>query len=294
MNGIIAILTDFGNQDAYPAIMKGVILSINREAIIIDVTHQVKPYSIVSASYLLYTAWDYYPEGTTFLAVIDPGVGSSRGILIATDKPRSKVLVTPDNGIVSMLVRMKKLENFYRPSEETMKSIKQLIPNTSSTFHGRDIFSPLTALISKNGIEEIVGEEISPQILADLSPTISVENSVEGNPVTTLIKGKILHIDNFGNCISSIHKNDMLTAKKILGLQAKIETNLPTTPIDIQVGKIHLHKLSDYFSQADIGSALAYIGSSGFLEIAINQGNAASTLDIEIGDEVNVRNKIPT
>ncbi len=283
MRGIIAILTDFGNQDAYTAIMKGVILSINRETTIIDITNEVKPYSIISASYLLYTAWDYYPKGTVFLSVVDPGVGSSRGILIAKSNTHSKILITPDNGTVSMLVRMKRLDEFYRPSKEVMAKIKDLMPETSSTFHGRDIFSPLAALISRNGIMQIVGERTTPLLLDDVTPSISRKNPIGEKPIQ-LVTGRILHIDNFGNCISSIHREDI--------------SSQPGTPnthgkdiLDIKIGKLRLKKLSNYFSEVETGKPLAYIGSSGFLEIAINQGNASSAFGIKIGDSITVKNK---
>ena len=273
MNGIIAILTDFGNRDAYTAAMKGVILSLNRKATIIDICHQIPSYSIVSASYLIYTVWDYYPEGTTFLSVVDPGVGSSRGILIAIDSIHSKTLVTPDNGTVSMLVRMKKVDSFYKPSDDAINRIKKLIPNTSSTFHGRDIFSPLAALISLEKTDSLIGGNIKPHLLNDVNPKISSTKS------TKIIEGKILHIDSFGNCISSIHQKDIPTPDILT----------KRLSLDIQVGKTKLKKLSAYFSQVSRGEPLAYIGSSGFIEVAINQGNAASSLKIRIGDKIIVK-----
>ncbi len=278
MKKIITITTDFGNTDAYVSIMKGVILSINRETILIDITNEIKPYSIVSASYVLCSAWNYYPQGTIFLSVVDPGVGSKRGILIATEGEREnpRVLIAPDNGTVSMLTRMKKITHFYRPSEIAMNEIQKLFPQRSSTFHGRDIFSPLAGLTAKYGLQMVLGESIKPVILESVNPVIQNKGGIKK------IQGKIIHIDHFGNCVSSIRRDN-------LGDSIEEETLKKTA---IRIKQFKIDGIMHYFNEVPSGMPLAYIGSASFIETALNQGNMAKELGIRIGD--NIELEIPS
>jgi len=267
MDKIIAIITDFGTQDVYAAVMKGIILGLNPDISIIDISHEVEPFGIASVSFLLYACWDYFPEGTIFLSVVDPGVGSKRGILIAEQK--DKFLITPDNGSITLLYYRKRSFKIYTPSDRIMERITDRVSEVSRTFHGRDIFAPLAALLSLEGIKKVKGKMHRPFLLSNLMP-------VKDNPddkETGIIRGTILHIDRFGNCISSIHEDDLS------GFTGK-------TGIIVETGSTRIRGISNYFSEVLRGRILAYFGSSGFLEIAANMGNASQIYKIKTGDPV--------
>ncbi|NOY08871.1 MAG: SAM-dependent chlorinase/fluorinase [Spirochaetes bacterium] len=267
MDKTIAIITDFGTHDAYAAIMKGVISGLNPDISIIDITHEVEPFCIASASFLLYSCWDYFPEGTIFLSVVDPGVGSKRGILIAEQK--DKFLITPDNGSATLLYYRKEGFKAYAPSARIMRRIRNRIPEISRTFHGRDIFAPLAALLSVEGIEKVRGKMRKPVLLRNLMPL----KDNPGDKETGIIRGTILHIDRFGNCISSIHADDLA------GFAGK-------AGIIVEIGNIKIRGIKNYFSEVPDVYILAYFGSSGFLEIAANMRNASQIYKIKTGDSV--------
>ena len=263
MDKTIAIITDFGTHDAYVAIMKGIISGLNPDISIIDISHEVEPFDIASVSFLLYTCWDYFPQGTIFLSVVDPGVGSKREILIAEQK--DKFLITPDNGSITLLYYRKESFKTYTPSAGIMRRITDRIPEISRTFHGRDIFAPLAALLSLEGIKKVIGKMQRPVLLRNLMPVKDEE--------TGIIRGTILHIDRFGNCISSIHADDLA------GFTGK-------AGIIVETGSTKIRGIKNYFSEVPSSHILAYFGSSGFLEIAANMRNASQILKIKTGDSV--------
>ena len=260
MQKIIALLTDFGIHDGYTGVMKGVILNIHPDLRFVDITHSLKPFNIQGASFLLFSAWDYFPKGTVFLSVVDPGVGTSRRTLFYS--LHDKFLITPDNGTVSLLKRMYNNGRAVFVSGETINMVKV---SESSTFHGRDIFGPLAAHIAKNGPDFIRGEEGEPVIIPSVWPDIDREKG--------LVKGKILHIDRFGNCISSIHYTD------IPGI-------LLNEPVRVKIGKSIINDVKTCFSDIPVGDPLVYKGSSGFFEVAVREGNAASLLNITVNMEI--------
>jgi len=262
---IIALITDFGTHDAYTAVMKGILLRINPTLSIIDITQEIDPFNIESVSFILYSSWDYFPKDTIFLSVVDPGVGSKRNILLA--EQNGKILVAPDNGSVTFLYNKK--ENF-RTWAPSLRVLSLIPPPAGSTFHGRDIFAPLAGLISLKGIEEAAGKKLSPILLKSLQPVIDRK--------AHSLTGKIIHIDRFGNCISSISINDFLTLTK--------PDNKKTATI--RAGGIKIKGIMDYFSRVSKGVPLSYFGSTGFLEIAVNMGNASEVLKIKMGDKVSV------
>ena len=147
--GIIALLTDFGGRDGYAGIMKGMLLSCDPELKVVDLTHEIEAFAVTSGAYILYSAWVFFPEGTVFCAVVDPGVGSSRGIVLASVKERT--VIAPDNGVISLLHRMYPgLEVF------SLKTNHPALPKgASATFHGRDIFAPAAALLASGKGEEL-------------------------------------------------------------------------------------------------------------------------------------------
>ncbi len=257
---VIVLQTDFGSKDPYVGIMKGVMLSYFPRVAFVDLTHEINPFNILSASYHLHSSLPFFPEGTVFLSVVDPGVGSARKVLLASVHDR--LVVTPDNGTLSITCRLDNSILTFLPEEKLLHS---LIGKSSSTFQGRDIFAPLAAIIARDGFRRIRGRESSPVVLPDAYPVI---DSFERK-----IMGTIMHIDRFGNCISSIHESDL---EKIGGMTHKRITFFGST----------IRGLVSAYSDVGVGEQVAYIGSAGFLEIGIREGNASETTGLGLKDEV--------
>lgn len=225
-----ALLTDFGSKDPYVGIMKGVIGREITNPIFIDISHEIEPFAILAASYVLYSAWDWMPEGTVFLSVVDPGVGTERRELLSfTD---GKALVCPDNGTLSLLWRMKKDLACYRVSDRLLQSLRENRPPFSRTFDGRDLFAPVAACIgslptadrthdipgadrdrdgvptgTRPGMVSVRGEAVEPVLLPEAFCSVTSSTGPGRNRLT--LDGWIMHVDHFGNCITSIHYSDV-------------------------------------------------------------------------------------
>lgn len=248
----ICLLTDFGNDDHYVGVMKSVIVSKNPNVNIIDICHTIRAQNITHARYILDSSKDYFPQSSIVMIVVDPDVGSDRKILVI--KSDSKYIVAPDNGILSDLIN--KNTEIY---EITDKSI--FLNDSIHTFHGRDRFSPIAAYLS-------IGEE-----LENISRRIDISEIILLNDLYTasdgnVINGKIVHIDGFGNCVTNI-KSDILESAKSIKI------------FDLELGEIH----RSYY-EVEIGEAIAYIGSTGLLELGIRNGDFAGYNSIELNDEV--------
>jgi len=260
---IVALLSDFGCRDAYVGIMKGVILSLDPGIRIVDLTHEIEPQDILSGAYVLYTAWNHFPRGSVFCAVVDPGVGSRRGTLLANINQR--YLIAPDNGLISLLVRMIPDSRAYalRRDEHFASSLSADGGSSpSSTFHGRDLFAPAAALCAMGFTDRIRGRAIEPVLLPGVIP--------EHGPNS--VAGKILHIDRFGNCISSVHSTD------VAGLRSQHEGKFR-----VQAGAFRENRLCRTYADVPVGAPLCLIGSSGFLEVAVREGSAAERFEITPG-----------
>ena len=266
---IITLTTDFGLADAYVGSVKGVILSINPEATLVDISHEVLPQRIEQGAFLLGSAYGYFPTGSIHLAVVDPGVGTDRRpILLATPKG---LFVGPDNGVLSAA-----LPDDCRAWAESGGRVRLpegvqafVLENdhyhrtpVSATFHARDIFGPVAAHLSLGVAAEEFGPE-KDEIVA--LPPFRATEMADG----TLI-GTIMHIDRYGNLISSV-RVEQLTSR-----HAKVEVR----------GR-SIEGLTRTF--ADCDGLAAIIGSSGFLGIALNRNSAASEIGAAIGDTVTVR-----
>ena len=190
---IIALLTDFGTQDYFVGAMKGAILSINQSAQIIDITHEIPPQNIVSASFTLRACYQDFPKETIFTAVIDPGVGSDRrAILIETEK---YYFISPDNGLLSFIFNGNESFRVFNITNEVFYK-----KPVSKTFHGRDIFSPAAAHLSRGAKPEEFGDEIKDYVfLAENKPQI----------ISDGIEAEIIHIDRFGNLITNLTQKDL-------------------------------------------------------------------------------------
>jgi S-adenosylmethionine hydrolase len=265
-NGIITFTTDFGIMDAYVAIMKGVVLGITPHATLIDYTHGIIPGNIIQAAYLLHSGYRYFPRGTVHLVVVDPGVGSRRRA-IALQTPEA-AFVGPDNGVLAKIAADAQHEwgDSVRLIELTEPSF--WLPNPSPTFHGRDIFAPVAAQIVKGTSFTALGRPIDKLVqLEKCEPKRVGEN---------VLVGQIIHIDQFGNCITNITYQDLQNH----GIGDKLVTNI----IDQQ-----LSGLFRTYSDGEVGIPMSLIGSSGHLELAVRNGSAAKQLGVGIGDKCRVR-----
>ncbi|HEB10615.1 MAG TPA: hypothetical protein ENI06_05315 [Spirochaetales bacterium] len=261
--GIITLLTDFGGRDGYAGIMKGMLLSCDPELKVVDLTHEVEPFAVTSAAYILYSAWDFFPEGTVFCVVVDPGVGSSRGIVLASVKERT--VIAPDNGVISLLHRMYPgLEVF------SLKSNHPALPKgASATFHGRDIFAPAAALLASGMGEELKGEAVKP--------VISESFNIHDDSGRQILHSRIIHIDRFGNSISAIHSGDLKGGLKD-----------GRSFVRLKIGSRVVTEMTRTYTEAEAGIPVCLFGSSNFLEMAVRQGSAAQLLGISIGDEISL------
>ncbi len=262
----IVLLTDFGTQDAYVGIMKGVIASIDAQACMIDLSHSIPPGDVHRAAFELWRAVNYFPKDAIYLTVVDPGVGSARRSIAV--RWSTFTAVGPDNGVFSYLYMN---ENPLAAVELTNTSYH--LEPTSQTFHGRDIFAPVAAHLSTGVRLKNLGKAIEHPIRFPM-PLLQIERG-------PTIRGVIMHADRFGNLITSIgylkHESDALT----------FDPWLPELPRVTFTGETHVYLKNHYplpihstFMEVPQGRPVAYIGSSGLLEIAINAGSAAETLNL--------------
>jgi S-adenosylmethionine hydrolase len=251
---LITLLTDFGTRDAYVASMKGVILSLNPEAVLVDFSHEVPPQDIRAGAFILAEAAAYFPPATIHLAVVDPGVGGSRRGLSA--RCREHYWVGPDNGLFHLI--------FSRAAESTIVSLENpeyFRPQVSATFHGRDIFAPVAAHLSLGVDLDRFGPRITDPVSLDLpEPGFGRE----------AIQGEIIYVDRFGNLVSNVNAGDLTEwlAGRTLSLRA---------------GSLHLQGLARTYTDAAPGEFLALAGSHGFLEIACALDHAARKLKAGVG-----------
>lgn len=257
-NPIVVFMTDFGVVDDSVAICKGVMLGIFPNLRIIDLTHEVKPYSIRDAARFLAGSTPYYPEGTIFVVVVDPGVGSSRKPVVVKSK-RNQFFVLPDNGIITLVEQQDGIESVREITNKDWMIGSAL----SSTFHGRDIFSPVAAHLAKKEVWTAVGPEMKDHV--------RISSSVAALTADGTLSGEVIGTDGpFGNLITNIQADLFLKLNYKLGqvVHAKIgekEFHLP------------FHKT---FSDVPVQQPLFYVDSRGRLALAVNQGSFADTYHI--------------
>ncbi|OPX33892.1 MAG: hypothetical protein B1H11_11805 [Desulfobacteraceae bacterium 4484_190.1] len=260
----ITLTTDFGLSDAYVAVMKGVILSINPDVRIIDISHNIKAGHIAHAGYVLKEACPFFPKGTIHVAVVDPGVGNARRpVIVITD---DYFFVGPDNGIFWPIITT------CGPSEIIhLTKPEFFLSAISKTFHGRDIFAPVAAHLSKGYEPKEMGLIIKDPVKLEIKTPRK-----KGN----ILFGEVIRVDHFGNIITNI-------SKKVLGRFLK-----GSKPV-IKAGDLIIKDIVNSYSEAGMGEALVLIGSSNYLEIAVNRGRAADFIGIApykiMGTEIEVR-----
>ncbi|MFC1812837.1 S-adenosyl-l-methionine hydroxide adenosyltransferase family protein [Thermodesulfobacteriota bacterium] len=267
---IVTLLTDFGVGDAYVGMMKGVILSVNPASTVVDITHHIDPQDITQAAYIIKSSFSYFPEGTVHLVVVDPGVGSDRSIIAM--EIRNHFFVAPDNGVLSILMHEEKIDDIIR-----IENQNYFLKSVSRTFHGRDIFAPVGACISKGVDLRELGTAVNRDQLVcpDIRKPIISEKGE--------LVGAIVFIDRFGNLITNM---DL----KRLEIFCKTDTE---NRLLVLIGEERISGLSTYYGQAEPNCPLAIIGSLGYLEIAVNCGNARSYFKAEKGDIVRVMTTEP-
>jgi S-adenosylmethionine hydrolase len=250
------LLTDFGTADYFVGAVKGAILSVNPTAVIADITHEIPPQDIEAAAFTLLAAYKTFPAGTIHVAVVDPGVGSTRRPILVS--AGDQFFVGPDNGLFTYIYDQESSHQSVHVTAE-----KYFRPSPSSTFHGRDIFAPVAAALSKGVRPQAFGPLIVDEVrLAQaLDPVVKKNDTVEA---------RIIHIDRFGNCITNITRDVVEDKPAILLVKEKEICNF-----------------RDFYSDVDNANELFAIwGSAGFLEIAVNRGSAALTLGAKRGEAV--------
>ncbi len=279
MSKVIALMTDFGLQDSYVGMMKAVIAGICPGARVIDITHAIKPQNVRGAAFALLNSYRYFPAGAVFCVVVDPGVGSER--LAIAVKSGQYHFVGPDNGVLSYALA--RLGAGYEAVALEAPGFQA--DAISQTFHGRDIFAPAAAQLAQQ-----------PEVFAALGGALA---SIVSLPQPELdfakrrVIGEVMHIDRFGNVISSIGAFEWLNEQS-LKLTAAWGQDIAPLPINargaqITVASHRLQGIARAYHEVAPGEILALIDSSGFLEISLNQGNAARRLSVQLGDEVMLR-----
>jgi S-adenosylmethionine hydrolase len=254
---VITLTTDFGTQDWFVGTMKGVILGIAPQAVLIDLTHQVRSGEISDAAFVLAMSYREFPRGTVHLVVVDPGVGGPRAALaIQTEQ---YFFVGPDNGVLSLAVAQERLKVICR-----LENSKLFRPHISRTFHGRDVFAPTAGYLSRGMPLRRLGPEVHDfQELPWPAPQ-------KGKAGWT---GEVIYLDHFGNAITN------LSATLPVFAQAR-------SVLVLLRGRRKAVPLVEFYQSVREGEALAVLGSTGFLEIAINGGSAAEKMGLKRGDRV--------
>ncbi len=255
---VITLTTDFGLRDPYVGVMTGVIARIAPHARVIDLTHGVEPQNVRQAGVLLATAVDYFPAGAIHVVVVDPGVGSARRPLLAVAGNAS--YVAPDNGVLSWVFAQRDCAMFALDRPEYW------LPDVSTTFHGRDVFAPVAAHLATGVTPEQVGTRIDDPVRFELpKPRREADGTIVGH---------VQYVDHFGNCITDI------PGGWVTGL---------TVGRTVVAGESDVGPVRQAYADVAPGTALALIGSTTFVEIAVRNGNANQMLHLRSGDPVRVR-----
>ena len=274
MPSIITLTTDFGLTDAYVAVTKGAILSVNPDVGIVDITHSIEPQNIVQGAFVLNNAYRYFPKQSIHIAVVDSGVGSKCcGVILKTP---SALFVAPDNGILSWIINELSL-NEDSSNQGSPPFMKLLLGEgieavaitdprfwrqpVSSTFHARDILAPVAAGLSLGISLYEFGEKLnSLHVFPAQRPSAGKEGSLLGH---------VIYVDHFGNLITDIRSTD-----------------LPKKAVVIEIAGYHIQGLMSYYQETN--GLMAILGSNGYLEISIPGKSACAYFSAQVGDEVTV------
>lgn len=259
---LVTLITDFGTADGYAGAMKGVLLSLNRQATVIDITHEVPPQDVTAGAFTALVACPYYPPGTVHILVVDPGVGSERRILAA--QIGAWWFIAPDNGLLTHLMDRHEVAAVYALTEPRFWR-----PVVSNTFHGRDILAPVAAHLTLGVAAEALGQRVDTATLVRL-PLAQPEASPDR------LRGSVIHVDRFGNLISNLP-----------GAWLRQDVAAPATVwIEPPGCAVPLRRT---YADGESGQALALVGSAGLLEVAVRNGSAAAALRAGRGATIEVR-----
>ncbi len=259
---IITLLTDYGTCDYYVAALKGVILSLSPEARVVDITHEIEPFDIAQAAFVLRQTLPWFPAGTIHVAVVDPGVGSARRILLG--KYNGQYVLAPDNGLMTWLHR-----DFPAELMHVVEDRRYFLPNISSTFHGRDILAAAAAHLANGVPPRSLGR------LTDHLEMLPIPHRAE--PKGSGWIGRVVYVDRFGTLITNIREDQLIVSRD------------PSPSWCVFVNGVSVGPIRSAFHEVASGSALAYVGACELLEIAINQGKATERFGAVESLEIEVR-----
>lgn len=267
---VIVLMTDFGLEDPYVGVMKGVIKSIDPDASIVDLTHSIPSYDVRRAALILLVSYRYFPKNTIFVCVVDPGVGTERKALLI--KTRNYYFIGPDNGCLYPAASDDGIDAIYDISGSSYR-----LREISTTFHGRDIFAPAAAWLSRGIPPHLLGRKISVENIIKLvfpKPVIDRE----------CIAASILYIDKFGNVMTNISKNIVFGQNISYGSELIIHVLKNGNKIP----SLYKCVFERSFGYVNEGEIVCYINSWGYLEIGVNKGSAAVKLGVTANDKIRV------
>ena len=255
---IITLTTDFGLRNSYVAEMKAVILTICPNATIVDITHEIEKFNIRMAAYILASASPFFPKGTIHVAVVDPSVGTKRlPILMQT---KHSFYIGPDNGILALAAKNQEIKHVY-----TISNKKLMLPKVSHTFHGRDVFAPAAAHLANGTLPTEFGQEIHEIVTPEFAKITRRKD---------MLGGEVLHVDGFGNIITNFGEKEV----ELMKIKTMVNVKLKNVRLKLKFCKA--------YAEVESQKPLALVGSHNFLEISVNQGNAAEVFKIKSGDKV--------
>jgi S-adenosylmethionine hydrolase len=256
---IITLTTDFGTDDWFVGTMKGVIATICPKATVVDITHGIASEDIRAGAFALASSYKYFPKGTVHVAIVDPGVGSKRrAIVIQTERC---FFVGPDNGVLSFALRGEKIKAVH-----ALENKAYFLKSVSQTFHGRDVFAPVAAHLARGVSIAEFGPTITDFVRLDWPEPKVLSKSVEG---------EVIYIDKFGNAITNI--------------PAASVASLGEGYFIVFKGRKRICAIGTHYQSVPTRQAVAVPGSSGYLEIAVNGGNASAILGLHVEDPIEVR-----
>lgn len=260
---VIVLLTDFGLRDGFVGAMKGVILRINPKATIVDLTHEIQPQDVNAAAYVLWSAYSFFPSGTVFAVVVDPGVGTKRRILCV--EGQDYIFLAPDNGVLKYLGA----DGVLRRAWE-VKNDRYSLSHVSSTFHGRDIFAPMAAHLSLGLKPSKLGRRVT--LTGERREFTHLLNTSTG-----AFHGNVIHVDRFGNLITN--------------LRVRPGEALPSGRVTVRIKSRAIQGLSHAYAQGSPNKPVALINSSNLIEIGAKNGSARELLKAKVGDKVMIQIK---
>jgi len=253
---IITLTTDFGTSDHFAGVMKGVISSIAPAAQLVDITHEIQPFEVPDGAFTIAEAYRYFPKRTIHVIVVDPGVGSTRRPILA--EMGGQFFVAPDNGVLSLIFAREKSKVRHITND------RYFLHPVSRTFHGRDVFAPVAAHLAKGVLPAKFGKTIDDHL------RLSFEKPARTGKRNWT--GSILKVDRFGNLVTNLHIDDF--------------PDIRTRAFGLNVGLQIVTRLALTFTDCDHGDLFVLVGSSGYLEVATNQGSAAKALGCGAGSPV--------